>query len=106
MPKELDDDGSGVATESKPKQKLKKPKLFKVILHNDNYTTMEFVIEVLTRVFHKTEFEATQLMLDVHTKGSAVAAVHPYEVAETKVAKVAAMAQAEGFPLLCTTEPE
>lgn len=82
------------------------PKRFKVIFHNDDYTTMEYVIEVLRRFFHKGETEALHVMLTVHKKGKAVAGIYPRDVAETKVAQVTQDARDRGHPLLLTTEPE
>jgi ATP-dependent Clp protease adaptor protein ClpS len=93
-----------VATESR--EKLKKPPLFRVLLHNDDFTTMEFVVEVLKRVFGKTDADAFRIMWAVHTQGVGVAGVYTYEVAEMKVEKVTQMARAQEFPLLCTVEEE
>ncbi len=93
-----------VATESR--EKLKKPPLFRVLLHNDDFTTMEFVIEVLRRVFGKSEAEAFRIMWAVHTQGVGCAGVYTYEIAEMKVEKVTQMARAQEFPLLCTVEEE
>ena len=86
--------------------KAKKPQLYKVILLNDNYTTMEFVVYVLQKYFQKNEHEAKRIMLDVHNNGSGVAGTYPREVAETKVKQVMAHAEQEGFPLACKAEPE
>lgn len=91
-----------VATESA--SKVEKPPLYKVLLHNDDYTTMEFVVEILESVFQRTPAEAVQIMLSVHTRGVGVAGTYTYEVAEMKVGKVASLAQAHEFPLLCTME--
>lgn len=82
------------------------PKLFKVLLHNDHYTTMEFVVDVLMTIFGKSEHEAVEIMLNVHRAGVGVAGVYPFAVAETKIAKVHRMAKDEGFPLRCSMEPE
>ncbi len=82
------------------------PKRAKVLFHNDDYTTMEYVIHVLRRFFHKSETEALHVMLTVHKKGKAVAGVYPKEVAETKVAEVTRDARENGHPLLVTAEPE
>lgn len=95
---------TAVVTEKKPK--TQKPKLWKVILHNDDFTTMEFVIHVLEVVFNKPPLEATDLMLQVHHRGMCVAGVYTYEIAETKVTTVEQMARAAEFPFLCTMEPE
>ncbi len=96
--------GEEVAAESR--ERLKKPPLFRVLLHNDDYTTMEFVVEVLRRVFGKTEAEAFQIMWAVHTQGVGCAGVYTYEIAEMKVEKVTQMARAQEYPLLCTVEEE
>jgi ATP-dependent Clp protease adaptor protein ClpS len=89
---------------TKTKKKLKKPPLYKVLLHNDDYTTMEFVVYILQSVFHKPHTEATQIMLHVHRNGLGVAGVYTYEVAETKVSTVEFMARQHEFPLKCTME--
>ncbi len=96
----------GVAVEQETRQKIDKPRLWKILLHNDNYTTMDFVVLVLVSVFHKSETEAVRIMLDVHQKGVGVVGTYTYEVAETKVARVAELARQAEFPLLCTMEPE
>lgn len=82
----------------------RQPPLFKVLMHNDDYTTMEFVVEALQAVFHKPPTEASRIMLHIHFKGVGMCGIFPYEVAETKVARVHAMARAEGFPLRCTLD--
>ena len=87
-------------------RKTQKPKRYKVVFHNDDYTTREFVIEVLMRFFDKDESEATFIMLSVHHKGSGVAGLYPRDVAETKVAQVTKHARASGMPLRLTAEPE
>jgi ATP-dependent Clp protease adaptor protein ClpS len=94
------------ATVTKSKEKLKKPLLYKVLLHNDDYTTMEFVIYVLTTVFHKTEGEAFTIMLKVHMEGVGVAGIYSYEIAETKAEKVVTLARENEYPLLATVEEE
>jgi ATP-dependent Clp protease adaptor protein ClpS len=88
------------------KQKTSVPKRYHVLFHNDDYTTMEYVVEVLRRFFHKTETEALHIMLTVHKKGKAIAGVYPRDVAETKVAEVMQDARENGHPLLLTAEPE
>ena len=103
------DSGNGdVATEtqSKPKDKLAKPPLYKVLFHNDNYTTMEFVVAVLREVFHKSESDSVAIMLNVHRNGLGVAGVYTFEVAETKINKTHALAKEHEFPLKLTMEPE
>ena len=82
------------------------PRRYKVLLHNDDYTTMEFVVMILTEVFHHSEEEATRIMLSVHYKDVGVAGVYTYEVAETKVRQVSRLARANEFPLKCSMEPE
>ncbi len=99
-----DEGKSDVATARK--RKTKEPRRYKVLLHNDDYSTMDFVIEVLRRHFHKSDAEATQIMLQVHYKGSGVAGVYPRDLAETKVRDVTEEARASGMPLLVTAEAE
>ena len=96
------DDDLGVVTESEKKVKL--PSMYRVLLHNDDYTTMEFVVDVLQSVFHKSPADATQIMLHIHRNGIGVAGVYTYEVAETKVAVVETLAREHEFPLKCTME--
>ncbi len=86
------------------KPKLKKPPLYRVVLINDDYTPMEFVVEVLESVFGMERNKATRVMLEVHTKGKGVCGVYTYEIAETKVAQVTSIAQQQQHPLLCTME--
>ena len=88
------------------KQEVKKPELFKVLLLNDDYTTMDFVVEILEGVFNKAPAEAYRIMMAVHTQGQGLCGVYPFEVAETKVATVVDLARAQGFPLRATMEPE
>ncbi len=83
---------------------LEEPPLYKVLLHNDDYTTMEFVVELLVTVFHKSFEEATRIMLNVHRSGIGVCGTYTYEVAETKVETVHELASQRGFPLKCTME--
>jgi ATP-dependent Clp protease adaptor protein ClpS len=83
---------------------VKEPPMFKVLLLNDDYTTMEFVVEVLMGVFAKTLEAATEIMLNVHQKGIGVCGVYPLEIAETKVDTVHSLAKERGFPLRCTLE--
>ena len=80
--------------------------MWKVLLHNDDVTTMEFVIFILMEVFNKTRTDATQIMLHVHTRGVGVCGVYTHEVAETKVHLVLDKAREDGHPLMCTMEPE
>jgi ATP-dependent Clp protease adaptor protein ClpS len=90
----------------KTRQKTDKPKLYKVILHNDDYTTMEFVVIVLETIFNKSPAEAYRVMMHVHTRGAGVAGVYSYEVAETKIAMTHERAKDAGHPLRCSMEPE
>ena len=82
----------------------RQPPLFKVLMHNDDYTTMEFVVESLQAVFRKPPTEANRIMLHIHFKGVGLCGIFPFEVAETKVARVHAMARAQGYPLRCTLD--
>ena len=85
-------------------EKAEEPPLFQVLLHNDDYTTMEFVVYVLQTIFNMPEDQAVQVMLNVHVKGIGIAGVYTYEVAEMKVSKTTAMAREHEFPLLVTME--
>jgi ATP-dependent Clp protease adaptor protein ClpS len=93
-----------VATETS--KELRPPPLFKVFLHNDDYTTMDFVVFILQTIFHHSEESAIQIMMHVHTRGVGVAGLYPYETAEAKVAQVHALAEEHEYPLRCTVEPE
>ena len=88
------------------RQETKKPELYKVLLLNDDYTTMEFVVEILESVFHKQPAEAFRIMMAVHTQGKGLCGVYPHEVAETKVDTVMERAREQGFPLRAAMEPE
>lgn len=94
----------GVAV--KERAKTKKPPLFKVLLHNDDYTTKEFVVMVLQHIFHRSDADAHRIMLHVHTNGVGVAGIYPYEVAETKVQKTIQLARRYEYPLQLSLEPE
>ena len=96
------DDHGLITEEAKPR--LKKPPLYRVILLNDDYTPMEFVVQVLEKIFSLDRTTATRIMLEVHTKGKGVCGVYTYEIAETKVAQVTGLAQQHQHPLLCTME--
>jgi ATP-dependent Clp protease adaptor protein ClpS len=95
---------SGVATRTR--EKTERPPRFKVVLYNDDYTPMEFVVSLLQQLFSKPPAEATQLMLEIHHKGAGIAGVYVLEVAETKVATVHRMAEERGYPLRAGVEPE
>lgn len=99
----LPDDGRGLAVEE-ARPKLKKPPLFRVVLLNDDYTPMEFVVQVLELIFSLDRPNATRIMLEVHTKGKGVCGVFTYEIAETKVAQVSSYAEQNQHPLMCTLE--
>jgi ATP-dependent Clp protease adaptor protein ClpS len=88
------------------KHETKRPELFKVLLLNDDYTTMDFVVNILESVFHKQPAEAYRIMMMVHTQGKGLCGVYPHEVAETKVETVIELARENGFPLLAAMEPE
>jgi ATP-dependent Clp protease adaptor protein ClpS len=103
---DADEGDVGVATETKKRERLKKPPLYKVLFHNDNYTTMEFVVWVLRTVFHKSESDSVAIMLNVHRNGIGVAGVYTREVAETKLQKTLALAREHEFPLKLSLEPE
>ena len=96
--------GTGIVTKTRPK--TKKPSLYKVLLLNDDYTPMEFVVHVLERFFSKPREEAVQIMLHVHRHGVGICGVYTFEVAETKVAQVIELARRHQHPLQCTMEKE
>jgi ATP-dependent Clp protease adaptor protein ClpS len=100
----LNNPGTEQHTNSELSEKIKEPPLYKVLLHNDDYTTMDFVVDILMTVFHKSEIEAEKIMLNVHKKGVGVCGVYPYELAETKVETVTDLAKNNGFPLKSTME--
>jgi ATP-dependent Clp protease adaptor protein ClpS len=106
MPTNEQEPAGVVLEETQSKEKLQRPPLYKVLLHNDNYTSMEFVVFILRTIFGKNELDATQIMLNVHRQGIGLAGVYTYEIAEMKVAKVTKTAQEYEFPLLCTMEEE
>lgn len=86
-------------------KKVEKPRLYNVLLHNDNYTTMEFVVMVLMTVFYRSEADAVRIMLHVHTREHGIAGTYSYEVAETRADKVQKLARENEFPLRCSVEP-
>lgn len=94
----------GSQGEAQVAERLTTPRRFKVLLHNDDYTTMEFVVRVLKSIYKKTEAEATTIMLHVHNHGVGICGVYTAEIAETRVAMTHQMARQEGFPLKCSME--
>jgi len=80
------------------------PPQYKVLLHNDDYTTMDFVVEILMEIFHKNLLEAEKIMVEIHKSGKGVCGIYTYEIAETKVHQVKELAKSSGFPLLATME--
>lgn len=96
--------GGEVLERTKPE--TKKPELYRVLLLNDDYTTMDFVVQILETIFNKPPAEAYRIMMAVHTQGKGLCGVYPHEVAETKVASVIDLARTNGFPLLAAMEPE
>lgn len=94
------------AAVAESREKVAEPPLFKVLLHNDDYTTMEFVVWILESVFNMPVEAAIQVMLNVHTSGIGIAGVYTYEIAEMKVAKTTELARDSEYPLLCTMERE
>jgi ATP-dependent Clp protease adaptor protein ClpS len=105
-PKKGGDLGVVVEKETRTRTKLQRPKLYKVLLHNDDYTTMEFVVMILMTIFGRSESEATAIMLHVHRTGVGVAGVYTHEIAEAKMQETMAAAEEAEFPLLCSIEPD
>lgn len=101
LPPQFDSEEAAVA---ESREKVEQPPLFKVLLHNDDYTTMEFVVWVLESIFNMAEEQAIQVMLNVHLRGVGVAGIYTYEVAETKVGKTTSLAREHEYPLLVTME--
>lgn len=91
---------------SQSSEKTREPSMFRVLLLNDDYTTMEFVVEVLMFVFQKSAAASTRIMLNIHREGVGLCGVYTYEIAETKVAQVHSLAREKGFPLKCIMEEE
>ena len=106
MPEWTDSEEGGVGVLPEKKTRLEKPKLYKVILHNDDFTTMDFVVFVLEYVFSRSEAEAVAIMLSVHNSGIGIAGVYPYEIANMKCQKAINLAKSREYPLLCTVEEE
>lgn len=95
---------TNIITVEKSKIKTKKPKHYKVVMHNDDYTTMEFVVDILMNIFNKKLEEANKIMIDVHKRGKGIAGIYPYDIAVTKVSTAMAIAEEEGFPFKLTIE--
>lgn len=95
---------TNIVTKQKNQIKIKKPKHYKVVMYNDDYTTMEFVINILVSVFNKKLIEAEKIMLDVHEKGKGVAGIYSHDIAITKVSTAMSMAKEKGFPFKLTVE--
>ena len=100
------DKQSDLGLKDKQRHKIEPPKKYKVILHNDDYTSMQFVVILLEQLFSKSKAEATRIMLNIHNKGKGIAGVYSREIAETKCAQVKSAAIAQGVPLLAEMEPE
>jgi ATP-dependent Clp protease adaptor protein ClpS len=100
------DPRESILTESRNDQKLERPRMWRVLLHNDDYTTQEFVVWVLETVFRKPRAEAFTIMMSVHRSGLGVAGVYTHDVAETKLKTTRQMAEEQEYPLLVTMEPE
>ncbi len=96
----------GVKEKTRDAHRVDRPRLWKVLIHNDDYTPMEFVVAVLIQVFHKDEGEATAIMLKVHHEGVGAAGLYPHAIAETKVAQVLGAARSRQYPLMCSMERE
>jgi ATP-dependent Clp protease adaptor protein ClpS len=101
-----DDDGFGTGLVTRPRAQTKKPSMYKVLMLNDDYTPMEFVVHVLERYFGKNRDQATEIMLNVHQRGVGVCGVFTYEIAETKVTQVMDLARQNQHPLQCTVEKD
>ena len=95
---------SGESTEVSIEIRLEEPRMYRVILHNDHYTTMDFVVEILMKVFHKSPSEAVKIMLDVHRDGAGICGVYTRDIAFTKVSHVRILAKKHEFPLKCSCE--
>ena len=102
MPERKDDHQSSVVTSDWIE--VQEPPLYKALLHNDDYTSMEFVVSILENIFHKSQQEATRIMLNVHEKGIGIAGIYTKEICETKIALVHELARKNEFPLRCSME--
>ena len=106
MSKEEKDPDSGISLKTRHDHKLQKPKMYKVIMLNDDYTTMEFVVWILQKVFSKSYEDSNRLMLQIHTEGSALCGIFTYDIAQTKVLLVKTHAEKNNHPLKCVLEAE
>jgi ATP-dependent Clp protease adaptor protein ClpS len=104
MPEYVEQPGEGTAIQDREKTEI--PRRFRVLLHNDHYTTMDFVVFVLEEVFHRTPKEAEKIMMHVHRKGMGVAGSYVMAIAEAKISTTHKLARENGFPLQCSMEPE
>lgn len=105
-PKHKEEHKEGIILKERDKQEVKKPSMYRVLLHNDDFTPGEWVIFLIQQVFHKEMTEAIRITMQVHTQGIGVVGVYTHEIAETKVATVSALAMRDGHPLMSTMEPE
>ena len=106
MPKKKMDKQSDIGVMDRQKNKVEPPKKYKVVLHNDDYTSMQFVVVLLEQLFRKSKAEATRIMLNIHNNGKGIAGVYTREIAETKCAQVKQAALQPELPLLAEMEPE
>ena len=106
MPKQWTDEEGGVSTQQETQHKVDQPRMFKVLLHNDDFTTKAFVVEVLMAVFSKSLDDATRIMWQAHENGTGLCGIYSFEVAETKVRVVTEAARENGFPLKLSVEEE
>lgn len=97
-------DKTVLSDQSETKEKIEEPGLYNVLLHNDDYTSMEFVVDILISIFRKNGVEASKIMMEVHKKGMGVAGVYPYDIGMSKIQEVKRRAKEESYPLLCTLE--
>ncbi len=97
-------DNTSISNESDQSFKIKEPGLYNVLLHNDDYTSMEFVVDILVSVFRKSNVEASKIMMSVHQKGIGIGGKFPYDIGMTKIQEVKRRADEDKFPLLCTLE--
>jgi ATP-dependent Clp protease adaptor protein ClpS len=104
--KRKDEPQRGVALKTRDERKTKRPRMYRVLLHNDDYTPMDFVVRLLQTVFHHSESRATEIMLRIHNTGVGVAGVFTHEIAETKVAQVHMIARQNECPLMASMDPE